>query len=71
MDRVPPKIELNPGLKPYNNEVPTFKSRTMYIHYSTATRRRLQLYRPHTWSTPRIKYNNMGEKELKKRERQG
>ena len=70
-DRVSPKIELNPGLKPYNNEVAAFKSRTMYIHYSMATRRRLQLYRPHVRSIPRMQYNNIGEKELKKREKQG
>ena len=66
-DRAPPKIEQNPGIKPYNNEVPTFKSSIMYIHHSTATRRRLQLYGPHARSSTTIKHNNIGEKELKKR----
>ena len=66
-DIAPPKIEQNPGVQPYNNEVPTFNSRTMYIHHSTATHRRLQLYGPQTRSSTTIKHNNMGEKELKKR----
>ena len=65
-DRVPPKIEQNLGVKPYNNKVPTFNSRTMYIHHSTATRRRLQLYGPHARSSTTIKHNNIGEKELRK-----
>ena len=66
-DRVSPKIEQNPGVKPYNNEVPTFNSRRLYIHHSTDTRRRLQLYGPYARSSTIIKHNNMGEKELKKR----